>query len=373
MNGLLFTFWLAASVPLADVPPAEDEPAAFRIAALSVGVEQNGTARFTLSLLGGGPDRSRVEQALGELAGCRLQDVQVQGGAGWWIAQGRGELPFRRHLLSRQAELNPAPLLKEMRRVGVRRVSVTVHVPLPGFIEDARTDADLSRSAAPGGVFHSAEVSADDPDPPRLRVGLGYRPRDLLRFAPFVAVLLFPVGLTLWRRRAALRSAGDPFAVWFGHWRFLQWVGPATWCLWWLAICVFNTGGTFRLGRAAELRASAFVPWLLFGLLPPVVTLCLCRGLSAPVFARVPEAGWTRRAVWRQALWGVLGMLCLLGSGSLGLGALAEGQSRAAGLWFLLAVVGGLVGLVLWTQARLSIPGPPAGGGHDPAPVRRLR
>jgi Zn-dependent protease with chaperone function len=365
MSRVLFTLWVASSLLLADDPPAGDEPAADGAgsAGLSIGVAQDGTARFTLTLLGRVPDRPRLEQALEEVAGCRLQDVKDQGTAGWWIAQGRWELPFRRYGLSRQAELNPAPLLKELRRLGVGRVSVTVHVPLPGFIEEARTDADLSGPAAPGVVFHSWAMNTADPDPPRLRVGLGYRLHDLLRFAPFVAVLLFPIGLTLWRRRAALRSPDPsanpcPFAVWFGHWRFLQWLAPATWCLWWLAVCVWDAGRAFQLARGAELRATAFVPLLLFGLLPPVVALCLCRGLSAAVFARVPEAGWTRRAVWRQALWGLFGMLCLVGFGSLGLDALAGGQSRAAGLWFGLAVVGGLVGLVLWTQARNTIPGP---------------
>jgi Zn-dependent protease with chaperone function len=363
MRGVLFTFWVASSLLLAEGPPAEDQAAAeSRRAALSIGVEQDGTARFTLGVQAGVTDRPGVEQALEELAGSPVRDFKDQSGAGWWMVQGRWDLPFRRGLLSRQAELNPAPLLKELGRLGVQRVAVTVHVLRPGFIEDARTDADLSYSAHPGAVLHSSEMSALDPDPPRLRVGLGYRPRDLLRFAPFVAVLLLPLGLTLWRRRAALRSPADPSAVWFGHWHFLQWLGPVTWSLWWLAVCVFDSGRTFRIAQGGALRATAFVPWLLFGVLPPVATLCLCKGLSAPVFARVPEAGWTRGAVWRQALWGLLGMLCLVGLGSLGLGALAEGQSRMAGLWFGLAVVGGLVGLVLWTQARTSIPGPlPAG------------
>src|SRR5439155_20485803 len=106
----------------------------------------------------------------------------------------------------------------------------------------------------------------------------------------------------------------------------------------------------------AEIRGRVLPPLLLFYLLPPIVVLSLCKGLSAPLFAQVPEVGWTRRNVWRQAVSGLLAVLFFLGLASAGIEALEAGHTRWAGLTLHVAAGGRLVGQVIWTLSRTSLP-----------------
>src|SRR4051794_17622887 len=160
MTSVLLPFWVVSALVFSQAPPADDEeplPQEVRRAGISIGVDKDGTARFSLGLRAAHTDRTRIDQALAQMPGCRVQ--QVEHAAGWWMINGQWELPFQRKGFARQAELDLAQLLKALRPLGVELVTVTVRLPRSGFIEDARTDADRMELVMPEEVFHSVEVA----------------------------------------------------------------------------------------------------------------------------------------------------------------------------------------------------------------------
>src|SRR5437879_2973945 len=89
-----------------------------KYAHLHIEADENETARLSLALHPEPADPWLLEQALDEALACRLQEVDQENDNGSWQLNARCDDTFRRRWLSRQAELNLAPLLTELRRLG---------------------------------------------------------------------------------------------------------------------------------------------------------------------------------------------------------------------------------------------------------------
>jgi Zn-dependent protease with chaperone function len=130
------------------------------------------------------------------------------------------------------------------------------------------------------------------------------------------ALLLIPLGLVGWLRRAALRdSTSDPATAWFAYWRAAHGIVLATWLGW---AAAFELSGAARATVAA---AAPFGAWATFAavlalfLVPPAVVAILVAAWSHAVSARLRGAGWSLRATVLHAVWQQAGLvtpiLCL--------------------------------------------------------------
>ncbi len=175
------------------------------------------------------------------------------------------------------------------------------------------------------------------------RVAPGFRPSDAPRiFLVLGAILLLPVGLTLWMRRAALRAPSeDRSAAWFGYWRFLHWVALGTLLAWWAAVDALRVDEFVvfflnTLGLPGKFGAGAAF-WFCLRFVPPALVHILCSVLSYPVSARLHGTQWTRQEIFRQAVWGQVAMLVPVMFFLGGIDALMENEPRLSVLWFAVA------------------------------------
>src|SRR5947209_798831 len=137
--------FLSLAAPAADARAQADGLALQ--ASLSIEVDRTGAAHLTVVLHSRVTDRAGIEDAVEQVLGCRLQNVMKQGQGEWWILRARCDDAFHREGLSRRAALDPAPLQKELRRLGVDRLTVSVYLPRPGFIEAPQAGSDRDASA----------------------------------------------------------------------------------------------------------------------------------------------------------------------------------------------------------------------------------
>lgn len=155
------------------------------------------------------------------------------------------------------------------------------------------------------GIYFQLLLAVEAPAPIRLTVG--YTPADLLRvLIPLAVVLLLPIGLTLWMRRAALRAKGiDPAVIWFGYWRFLRAVEFGTLLVWMAAVFLLRAPDLLLFLIGSESRSLGVDLWFVLLILPPVLVITVCKVLSQPVFARVRGMEWSQSELARRSIWGL--------------------------------------------------------------------
>ena len=116
---------------------------------------------------------------------------------------------------------------------------------------------------------------------PPVRLAFGYR---LINFLP-ISLLLFPVGLSLIMRWAALRARQtDPVVVWFTYWSLFGWMISGVWLLWIEGSTVLDCAALARF----LLNDSPWAPLLqvTFYVVPPILAQLVCTVASGAVLAR---------------------------------------------------------------------------------------
>src|SRR5262245_14196659 len=246
---------------LAQAPADEDAdllrgPGAF----LTLQLDSRGRADMTFTVLTPPADPQALLDALGRTLGGTFTRSAVQSQAGFWAVQAHSDDAFRRRGLLVSGRLDLPVLAGAVRPLGARHLVVNLQHPAagssrlaPGLAprthveEDADTEVWSFEVPGAGGRTETGRLHQDRPLPhdpvahwryaaplalaeaSPLELDYGYRPVDLLPLLPIPALLLVPLGLTLWRRRVALRATQtNPAAAWFGYWRFLRGLVLAT-------------------------------------------------------------------------------------------------------------------------------------------------
>ncbi len=95
--------------------------------------------------------------------------------------------------------------------------------------------------------------------------------------------------------------------AWFRAWKFYRRLILVLWVSWLVLVLAigFVPPAAFLL---SGMFPGKYVWMALALLLPPALAGLICKVLSAPAFAGVPEVGWTRRRLFLQALWGQIGI-----------------------------------------------------------------
>src|SRR5205085_2668207 len=108
---------------------------------------------------------------------------------------------------------------------------------------------------------------------------------DLARIlGPLALLLLLPVLLTLWMRRAALRAMGrvDPTIVWWGYARFLMRVTMGQVLVWIATAAALGLDDLLRFAFGRMPGPVELIVYCLLGLCPPLLVGAVCQVLSHP-------------------------------------------------------------------------------------------
>jgi hypothetical protein len=298
----LFATTLAAPPALGRLESTANVP----IAQLTLWADRNGQAQVHFYVPVAVPDAEPLVRALNAALGQQLRGPIIQSSPSVWFLRADGVEVFRRRGLMVEGEVNLAPLLEELRPLGVDFLEVSIHHPPAGFTEGSEA---MSLSGGWSDTEYEFIAFVDAEAPPPLRLAYGYDAADWWRLAPLAALLLLPVGLTLAVRRAALRAReADPFVVCYRFWQFQQRQGILLVCLW------LATGAVLDASKFAAFVLSAWVthPYLIIMpafAAPPILVLIGCRALAQPLWARVPEVDWSAGQAARRAFWGTTAIL----------------------------------------------------------------
>lgn len=200
---------------------------------------------------------------------------------------------------------DPAPLLHEARSRGLDSLDVLIT-----YYGPATLSLQAPPSWAEGSAYYRFHVPVDASPQDAIRLRAGYSPHDVAgMILPALALLLVPLALMLWIRRALLREADTarPSPAWFGYWRCLQWNMLGAFLLWFAAIGYLKFGPFLKFvfdidseNRMTVLQGACYAI-LMF--LPPAVINVICTALYNPVFRRLPGVQWSKHEVFEQAVW----------------------------------------------------------------------
>jgi Zn-dependent protease with chaperone function len=348
---------------------------------LAVHVNAGGTAAVTLLKFGSDAGLADGAEAFGKALGCPLRRVV----AAKTIVQYRADdcrMAVRRSGLRYQGKLNLAPLFGPLRQANVNRLSVSVW-------QDARISMECSprpaiavtTSVCQYAILFSPIASAPGMDAralsrakffqttdtlPKIELSYGLTRAEIARAGAVLGiVLLLPIVVTLWMRRAALGAADriaaglrtadatsdhagsvhdDRAGIWFGYWRSLNWVLNGSLFLWWGVSDTVNLNGLLAMvlpsGESGQTAWAFHLADRIGFWLPPLVVVAICQTLSHPVQVRVRGLQWTRGEVLKQSVWSMaaswLPLLLFLN----GLNELVVGNSRVGVIWMTVAFFG---------------------------------
>jgi hypothetical protein len=278
-------------------------------ATLSLLFERDGSVNAHLVLSGvDGADGSL--DALEESLGCPLETVSATGNLWYWFLHARGRGALRGQGWTKEGDLRLDPLLDFLHQRGVVRLDLGVSYPECTFSRCGESIQVSFRSDRQG--YQVSWPTSQAPAEP-LALAFGYRLQDAWRFAPLAGCLLAALGLTVWRRWGALRAPPEArYRTWFRYWQFDRRLTMWLWCIW---LVLFGTLGVLPLLRfllADHFPTHGLLAAAIVGSLPLLLVLLACKLLSAPVFALVPEVGWTRSRLVQQIVWGPLVWLAAL-------------------------------------------------------------
>ena len=164
--------------------------------------------------------------AIERLVGCAFDNPKDREIEGDWVFSGRCAGAFRKRGLLVGGQFDFAPLMEILKHSNVERLDVIVRHPRSGFSQFLDSGWTIETTAQ---SVEYAKTLTPAPSTPPVRLAFGYR---LINFLP-ISLLLFPVGLSLIMRRAALRARQtDPVVVWFTYWSLFGWMITGVWLLW---------------------------------------------------------------------------------------------------------------------------------------------
>jgi Zn-dependent protease with chaperone function len=305
---------------------------------LYLNLDARGAAAVTLVLDFEPAASAPFEQGLREVLGGRLQGVEHETDENRWLMTAQCDRACLRRDMCLTGMVDPAPLVKRLRPLGVRWLTVNLTHPAVGFTH--------CFGAAPVAAERRSEAQYFQPYlvtefAPPIFLTFGYSSVQLLRvMLLLLSLLLLPVGLTLWKRRTALRATdADPTAVWFSYSKFLGWVGLGGLPVWIAAVFLLHADAVAGFALGTGRHGMGMDGLFVLVVLPPVLISMLCNLLSQPVFARVRGSEWTRGELARQSGWklaaGLLPLLFLLA----GANQFLENEPRRGVIYFAAAIV----------------------------------
>ncbi|PYT35418.1 MAG: hypothetical protein DMG58_02220 [Acidobacteria bacterium] len=279
--------------------------------------------------------------AIEHLAGCGFDNPKDREIEGDWIFSGSCAGAFRKRGLLVGGQLDFAPLMEILKQAKVDRIEVIVRHPRSGFSQFLDSGWTIETTAQ---SIEYRKTLTPAPLVPPVRLAFGYR---LINFLP-ISLLLFPVGLSLIMRWAALRARQtDPVVVWFTYWSLFGWMISGVWLLWIEGSTVLDCAALARF----LLNDSPWAPLLqvTFYVVPPILAQLVCTVASGAVLARAGGEQWMlpvsmKHAFWHEpvtiwpilCLWAGVASLTLFNQVALGLACLAIAYAAhvvLVGLW----------------------------------------
>jgi Zn-dependent protease with chaperone function len=308
-------------------------------------------ATYVALVFGFQPPRSLpLERAIGQAIGGTLRQVRWEAEDGAWTLTGWCDDAFRPRGWFVKSQIDPGPLVRLLRPLGMQWLTLTITHPRAGFIRCPRAQ----RAPAPdrSSLAYFFPVSVDEGSPP-LRLTFGYRRAEWLRaFAPPLLILLLPIGLSLWVRRAALRARGtDPVAAWFGYCRLRRGLSIGTLLAWLTALILLQADTLIRFVLRGQSGVVQFPVEVGSAVLPPLLVAAACGLYLYPVFAHARETEWTPADVARQSAWSLAANIAPLLLVCAMAGAAADGEPRLAILSFAAAFAGRELFLRGWLRS----------------------
>lgn len=336
-------------------PPPQPEPTAM----LRIGIDQRGKGviHFLVSTPRNDP---AFPEAIERSLGGPLRDVQTShtlGRAYGLQAHADGVLTHRPAQLALDGTIDPGPLLKALRPHGVKKLSVVVigpEVGLASVLSRAMPNQAGALALVPGPLpVENCTFDTADDAPEPIRLAYGYEPADLLRLLPPLAVLLLGVAFTFGARHHYRgRAEKDPAAAFDGLWCFTERLTALIWLAWLASLGAAEVGPLAFFLAPGDGGAVTFAGLAAILFVPPALAVVLARAVAAPVFACVPEVGWTRSVVLRRALFGQAALVVPLIVLAAGIGFLLTGHPGRAALTALAALLTSFVLLVVWISQR---------------------
>jgi Zn-dependent protease with chaperone function len=210
-----------------------------------------------------------------------------------------GVLPAHGELV--RGELNLEPLVYSLVDEGKQQFSLGAEYPKTSFEEHGSRGLEKNFATAHY-LRYKFPLNKADPAP-TFSLAYGYRREDVLRVVGLpLGFLLLPIGLMLWMRRAALKSAAtDPTAAWFSYAKTLNWCVTGTLLIWFVArtsvqqglqdLMDFHFGGTGWQAATTHTLITVVPPWLVY---------LACLLISYKVFVQVRGHDWTPREFIRN-------------------------------------------------------------------------
>lgn len=225
----------------------------------------------------------------------------------WRMNSFRGSCPaaMSRAGLLLSTDISLVQLNDEFKRAGVQSLWVRVSYPKSRFSEHSAAGKTVPEPRMPSGsrsvraeLFSSftTRVTVGEQPPGSIHLAFGLRRQDAIRAAILPAViLLLPIIVCFWMRRAAIRDANiDPVGAWFSYFRVLTWSGMSLLLIW-------MVGQTVRKGleditayytAAHSVSAVALMVGIL--IMPPWLAYLICLLISYKVYVQVRGEKWTR-------------------------------------------------------------------------------
>ncbi len=233
---------------------------------------------------------------MSQTLGCILTGVKENDVEGDRLFSARCEHAlFKRGLLV-AGRIQLTPLMDLLKQSNVETLEASIVHPRTAFSQFL--DTGWSLQTTPQSLEYTKTLSSAAA-PAEIPLAFGYR---LMNFLP-LTLLLFPIGLTMVMRFAAVRTRNwDPIVIWFTYWRLFGWVMFASWLLWIQGSKVIdcNALARFLLNGGS---ATAVALQLVMLLVPAILVQLICTVASGGVLARVSGQRWVLPVTIKHAFW----------------------------------------------------------------------
>ena len=211
---------------------------------------------------------------------------QLSGRCPLVLARGDGVL---------QGDIDYSSLAAELRRVGVRQLTLYVNIPQTQFREYPKPNQVQAPLSEVNTLVYQIALQ-ENGTLPVFHLAYGFRRSDLNRSLAILAgFVVFPVLVTWWMRRKALATAKeDAAAAWFGFFRTQNWLVTGIVLFW------ATSGFGARQALQDWIALQGLSPWktaaanvaVIMG--PALLTYFLCIAMSYSVHAQLRGIQWTR-------------------------------------------------------------------------------
>lgn len=297
-----------------DDESADTAPAA----KLSVEIDAHGAAAVEVKIFGRNLP-SPLAPMMRQVMACGLSGVKETDSEDGHIFSGRCAHAFLKRGLLVGGHVQLAPLMEVLKQADIPALDAVIRHPRTAFSQFG--DAGWTLDGSAQSVEYTRHLSSADPAPD-VRLAFGYR---VINFLP-LTLLLFPIGLTMVMRWAALRSQNrDSIVIWFTYWRLFGWVMFASWLLWVQGSKVIDCNALARF----LLNGSSYAVVLQVAMLliPAILVQLICTVASGAVLARVSGQRWVLPVTIKHAFW-----------------------HEPLNIWPLLLLLAGIASLVLYNE-----------------------